>query len=352
MKCRITFAGVGLIVAAMLNTGNAQAQDVHFTQFDASPLLLNPANTGAFNGEVRVSAIYRDQWRSVVGASAFKTYGVSVDMPIIRDISVDDYLAGGLQLYNDRAGDGNLNNFSALLSVAYHKFLGQDGKKILTVGLQGGYSRKNLDLSKLYFGDEFQEGSWNPGTSAEFGWLETGDNNYVINAGISYAQAVGEKGAGFTIGVGVNNINQPLESFDRRKASAEVGLGMRYTGQLGAIIPVSDKFTLKPAAFVQSQSTAMEIVAGNEFHLKIGEEYDIPTSTAVFAGVWYRHEDAIMVTAGLEFKGFRVGVAYDYNTSDLKSASNNNGGFEISLRYIAPSPLAFAKKLLYPCGRF
>ncbi|WP_118949652.1 PorP/SprF family type IX secretion system membrane protein [Taibaiella helva] len=351
MKCRITIAGVGLIAAAMLNTGSAQAQDVHFTQFDASPLLLNPANTGAFNGEVRASAIYRDQWRSVVGAAAFKTYAVSVDMPIIRDISVDDYLAGGLSLYNDRAGDGNLNNFSALLSVAYHKFLGQDAKKVLTVGLQGGYTQKNLDLSRLYFGDEFQEGMLNPGTSAEFGWLTTKTSNYVINAGINYAQAVSEKFS-FTIGVGANNINQPLESFDRREASRDVGLGMRYTGQLGAIIGVGDRFTLKPAVLVQSQQKAMEIIAGNEFNLKVGNEYDLPTAPAVFAGAWYRHEDAIMVTAGLEWKGFRVGVAYDYNTSDLKNASDGNGGFEISLRYIAPSPLAFARKLLYPCGRF
>lgn len=351
MKCRITFAGAGLIAAIMLNTGSAQAQDVHFTQFDASPLLLNPANTGAFNGEARASVIYRDQWRSVVGASAFKTYGASFDMPVIRDISVDDYLAAGIQLYNDRAGDGNLSNFSALLSVAYHKFLGQDARKVLTVGLQGGYSQKNLDLSKLYFGDEFQEGVWQQGTSSEFGWLTTKTSNYVINAGISYAQAVSQR-FGFTIGAGVNNINQPLESFDRRKASKDVGLGMRYTGQLGAIIGINDKFSLKPAVLVQSQATAMEIVGGNEFHLKLGEDYELPTATAVFAGVWYRHEDAIMVTAGLEFKGFRVGVAYDYNTSDLKNASDGNGGFEISLRYIAPSPIDFARKLLYPCGRF
>lgn len=351
MKCRITLAGVGLIAAAMLNSGNAQAQDVHFTQFDASPLLLNPANTGAFIGEARASVIYRDQWRSVVGASAFKTYGASFDMPVIRDISVDDYLAAGVQLYNDRAGDGNLSNFSALLSVAYHKFLGEDGKKVLTVGLQGGYSQKNLDLSRLYFGDEFQEGTWNPGTSADFGWLTTKTSNYVINAGISYAQMVSDRFS-FTVGAGVNNINRPLESFDRRKASSDVGLGMRYTGQLGAIIGISDQFSLRPAVLLQSQSSAMEVVAGNEFNLKLGSEYDVPTSTAIFAGVWYRHEDAIMVTAGLEFKGFRVGVAYDYNTSDLKNASNGNGGFEISLRYVAPSPLAFARKLLYPCGRF
>jgi type IX secretion system PorP/SprF family membrane protein len=351
MKCRITFAGVGLIVAAMLNSGNAQAQDVHFTQFDASPLTLNPANTGAFNGEYRASAIYRDQWRSVVGASAFKTYGVSLDMPIIRDISVDDYLAGGIELYDDRAGDGNLSNFSALLSVAYHKFLGEDGKKVLTVGLQGGLTQKSLDLSKLYFGDEFQEGAWNQGTSAEFGWLNGKTNSYVINAGINYSQTVSER-FGFVVGAGVNNINQPLESFDKRQATANVGLGMRYTGQLGAIIGINDKFSLKPAILYQSQQSATELVLGNEFNLKVGDNYDVPTATAIYAGVWYRAQDAIMVTAGIEYKGFRIGVGYDYNTSDLKSASNGNGGFEISLRYIAPSPIDFARKLLYPCSRF
>lgn len=351
MKCRITLATIGCISAFLMFGGDAKAQDVHFTQFDASPLLLNPANTGAFNGEYRASAIYRDQWRSVVGASAFKTYAFSFDMPIVRDISVDDYLAAGLQLYNDRAGDGNLNNFSAMLSVAYHKFLGTDAKKVLTVGLQGGVAQKSLDLSRLYFGDEFSEGQWNQGTSNEFNWLTTRTTGFLVNGGISYAQAVSEKFS-FNVGVGVNNINQPLESFDRRNQSKDVGLGMRYTGQLGAIINASDRFSLRPAALVQSQAYAMEIVGGNEFNYKLGYDYDIPTATAIFAGVWYRHEDAIMATVGVEFKGFRLGFGYDYNISDLKSASNGNGGFEVSLRYVAPSPLSFARKLLFPCDRF
>jgi len=335
----------------MIFGSETKAQDVHFTQFDASPLLLNPANTGAFNGEYRASAIYRDQWRSALGGAAFKTYAASFDMPIVRDISVDDYLAAGVQLYNDRAGDGNLNNFSALLSVAYHKFLGEDGRKVLTVGLQGGISQKNLDLSRLYFGNDFNEGVWQPGTSGEWNWLNTRTSSYVINGGVSYAQAVTDR-FGFNIGAGVNNINQPLESFDRRNISKDVGLGMRYTGQLGAIIGINDRFTLKPAVLLQSQSSAMEIVAGNEFNYKMGEDYDLPTSTAIFGGVWYRVQDAVLVTAGVEFKGFRLGFGYDINTSNLSTATNGNGGFEVSIRYVAPSPIDFARKLLYPCSRF
>ena len=59
-----------------------------------------------------------------------------------------------------------------------------------------------------------------------------------------------------------------------------------------------------------------------------------------------------VLNAGMEFKGFRVGVAYDYNISTLNSASNGNGGFEIAVRYIAPYPMKFAGKRIIPCSRF
>ena len=155
----------------------------------------------------------------------------------------------------------------------------------------------------------------------------------------------------FSVGAGGNNLNQPAESW-KKKQNADVGLRMRYTGQAGAIAMLNDKFSLRPAVLYQSQATATEIIAGNEFHYIVGNPEFQSVATAVFLGGWYRSNDAAMLTAGLEFKGFRFGVSYDYNTSNLKSSSNGNGGFEISLRYIAPNPLDFARRLVYPCSRF
>jgi type IX secretion system PorP/SprF family membrane protein len=313
-----------------------------------APLVVNPAFTGGFNGTFRAAAIYRDQWRSVT--VPFKTYAASIDAPIVRDLSVDDYLAAGLQFYNDKAGDGNLSNTSVLASVAYHKFLGggqSDPDKTLSVGFQGGYTSKSIDLSKLYFGNEFFNGQFNPG-------LNPGMNNkihyWTVNAGISWAQRTGDRFA-YTIGLGANNLNQPNESLQKRENS-EVGLGMRYTAQLGAIANIGDRLSLRPAALYQSQATAYELVVGNEFNYAIGNPEFRDVSTSVFAGVFYRNSDAIMVTAGLEFRSFRFGVSYDYNTSALKDASKGNGGFEIAIRYVAPNPIDFARKLVYPCARF
>lgn len=344
MKNAISRASV--VAALALTFNSVQAQDIHFTQFNASPLIVNPAFTGNFSGQWRAAAIYRDQWRSVT--SPFKTYAVSVDAPIVNDLSHDDYLAAGLQLYNDRAGDANLSNLSVLASVAYHKFLGSKQDKSLSVGFQGGYTQKSIDLTKLYFANEFNNGGFDPGTSGEA--MNNRVNYFTLNAGLSWAHAVSSN-FGYAIGLGANNINQPQESL-MKKRNSEVGLGMRYTAQVGAIAYLSEKFSLRPALLYQSQSTATEMVAGNEFHLIVGNPEFRNFTTAVFLGGYYRSNDALMVNAGVEFKGLRVGVSYDYNTSNLKTASNGNGGFEISLIYIAPDPLDFARKLIYPCSRF
>jgi type IX secretion system PorP/SprF family membrane protein len=330
----------------------ATAQDVHFTQFDATPLLVNPAFTGAFDGRMRVAAIYRDQWRNAMGGdAAFKTVAASVDAPIVRDLSVDDYLAAGIQFYNDRAGFANLSNNSVLASIAYHKFLGNGingPSTALSVGLQGGYTQKSIDISKLYFGNEFQNGIFQQGTNGL--QLNNRTNYFTVNVGLSAAHAFSEN-FGITLGVGANNLNQPRESF-RQQENSQVGLDRRYTGQLGAIIYTGERFSIRPGVLYQSQASATELVAGSEFNYIVGNPEFRNYATKVFAGGWWRKDDAMMFTAGVEVKGLRIGASYDYNTSSLKTATNGNGGFEISLRYIMPDPIDFARRLIYPCARF
>ncbi|MES1226414.1 MAG: type IX secretion system membrane protein PorP/SprF, partial [Bacteroidota bacterium] len=43
----------------------ALAQDPNFSQFFASPLTLNPALTGKFDGVYRVAGNYRNQWPTI-----------------------------------------------------------------------------------------------------------------------------------------------------------------------------------------------------------------------------------------------------------------------------------------------
>ena len=96
MNRKNTFTRASLIAATSYLTVNTvpQAQDIHFTQFTAAPLTVNPAFTGNFDGQWRATAIYRTQCKEV-SPQAYQTYGASFDMPIIQDLTIDDYLAAG-----------------------------------------------------------------------------------------------------------------------------------------------------------------------------------------------------------------------------------------------------------------
>lgn len=346
-------ARLGIAAALVLSTPVVFAQDIHFTQFDMQPLVINPAFTGMFDGRVRAGAIYRNQWGSVT--VPYVTYGGYVDLPLLIERN-GDYLATGLQLYNDQAGDGNLQNFTGLLSVAYHKYFGgrgqgEAGGSDLAVGLQGGYAQKSIDLSRLYFGDEWLNGNFVQGQSQEYHLgLGNSINYYLVNAGVSFSH--GSQKFSYTLGVAANNLNQPNDAIEKKQSSNNT-LDMRYTGELGINWVAGDRFSLRPAVLYQSQATASEIIVGNEFHYEISNNPGYENfSTAVYVGGWYRTGDAAMITAGVEFKGFRVGLGYDYNISSLNTSSNGNGGYELAIRYIAPNPIKFANKRTIPCSRF
>ena len=54
------------------------AQDIGFSQFYEQPLLRNPALAGIFNGDVRLTASYRNQWQSVT--VPYRTLALSTEI--------------------------------------------------------------------------------------------------------------------------------------------------------------------------------------------------------------------------------------------------------------------------------
>ncbi|MFM2385290.1 MAG: hypothetical protein RL660_47 [Bacteroidota bacterium] len=323
-----------------------QAQDIHFTQFNLSPLTINPAFTGMHAGMWRASGIYRTQWATVT--APYKTTGLSFDMPIAKDIGEDDNLALGVNVFSDQAGDGNLLNNTVMGSVAYHKFFGQDAKTSLSVGMQAGYSQKSINLARLYFSDQFQNGGYQPGISLEN--LNNKTSMWLANVGAAWGHRISSKFA-YTIGAAAFNLNQPRESLQRVQ-NADVGLGMRINGQLGATWLLGERITLAPAVLYQTQSNASELVAGTEVKYILGDPEIRSVATSVFLGGWTRNGDANMVTGGVEFKGFRAGVAYDITNSKLASSASGVGSFEVGLSYTQPNPLDFARRVFFPCLRF
>ncbi len=314
------------ILLLIITSLSVQAQDPHFSQFFASPLTLNPALTGKFDGTVRVAGNYRNQWPAL--NNVYTTYTASVDFRIMKNrIPETDTWGVGILALKDQAGGNILTNNYIALSTSYHKSLDEDGFQQIGVGFQGTYGQKRLDQSKLYFEDMLTPFGFT-GVTQEVFYSENLNVNYLdVNAGILYSGSTNGDN-NFYVGASMYHINRPKESF----MGADWSIGTRTTVHAGGYFPIADNVDLHTSGIFQIQNKATETVIGAAAAAAFDPQSAEPAN--VYVGAWYRLKDAIIPYVGIEFAGFRIGASYDINTSSLRTASQSRGGMELSLIYV------------------
>ncbi len=336
-----------IILSIFLMTGTALSQDIHFTQFYASPLSLNPAQTGFFNTsyDFRVTANYRSQWASI--GNPYLTYSAGGEGQF--NLKNDDWIGAGLYVLKDKAGAGDLSATKINLSGSYHKVLDKEQNNILSFGLQSGYIIRTLDFDKLVFGNQLDDDGPNgqpngePVTGSSMSYFD-------INTGISIFSRLDDWLA-LNGGITIYHINSPKETF----LGGDNRIKQRPLFHAGAIWSINDLFDLTPNLFYSSLEGA------KEFHISIIGNYKLQSSSKLksgmqpilFGGIQFRANnfDALAPVVGIEIKDIRVGISYDVNVSDLSPATNGKGGLEISLIYLGRL-YSISHDVIIPCFRF
>lgn len=328
-------------IFCLLITATTIAQDPHFSQFFSSPMTLNPAFTGKFNGIARGAINYRNQWPTI--NRAYQTATASVDFPILGSkIPYNDTWGVGFMGYTDKSAAGAVafNYFS--LSTAYHKGLDEDGFKQLGLGFQATYSNMLINTSKLTFEDQLTAAGFTNPTQEIFNNSTLKANYLDLNAGILYSMSTNDRN-NFYGGVSLYHINRPKQEF----TGVNYDLYPRATIHAGGYFPVGVQTTLHLSGLFSTQAGATETLFGGAMQFMAGDpEAEKPTS--FYGGAWMRFGDALIPYLGLEFNDLRVGASYDINISDLKTASESRGGIEISLIYIMKHP----DGKFVPCPKF
>lgn len=323
-----------LICLCLMET--AFSQDPNFSQFFVSPLTLNPALTGKFNGNLRVAGNYRDQWPEI--SKAYITSTISLDAPILRSqISDLDTWGIGVMAMTDKSANGILSGNFVSVSTSYHKGIDEDGLHQIGIGFQGTYSNKRLDGTKLNFLDELDDnGGWTVPSS------EAIDNRQVNTSYFDFAVGALYNGStdgynNFYLGASAYHINRPKESFT---GDVFYQLNPRFTVNAGGSLPLEDRSrTIFVSTLFSRQGGATNIVAGGAVGFLLNDDEENPTN--FYAGAFTRFNnvnDAVIPYIGLEYNGLRFGASYDVNVSSLKTASQSKGGIEISLIYIKRPP--------------
>ena len=326
---------IAILTCILLKT--AAAQDPNFSQFFVSPLTLNPALTGKFDGDFRIAGNYRDQWPAI--SKAFVTSTVSFDAPILRNkISDLDTWGVGVIAMTDKTANGILSTNLLSVSTSYHKGIDEDGLNSIGLGFQGTYNTKRLDGTKLNFEDELDQfGGWTNPSGETINDRQINLSYFDFSVGALFNGST-DGYNNYYLGVSGYHINKPKESFT---GDIFYTLAPRITAHAGGAFPIADRTrTIYFSTLFSRQAGATNVVAGGAVGFNMNQDTeDNPTN--FYAGVWTRFNnvnDAVIPYLGLEFGGFRLGASYDVNVSSLKTASQSRGGIEISLIYIKRPP--------------
>ncbi|ASZ14220.1 PorP/SprF family type IX secretion system membrane protein [Chitinophaga pendula] len=315
-----TIVALFMLVAIQFAAMKVKAQaDPHFTQYYVYPAWLNPSLTGAFDGDYRVSAIYRTQWGNVSGP--FSTFGVS------GDISTGKNANFGVSVLNQSAGDGGYNYTTGYGSFSYSGVkLGPAETHRLVFGLQLGFIQRKFNPSKLTFGDQWNPiTGYNPGNASRDGLTRNTAASFDASAGVLYYDAQPGKKYNIFGGFSVSHLTRPQDQFSTK---GDARFPLRFTGHAGIRMVLSDKVSLTPNILYMKQGSAQEKMVGAYAQVLAAPGTDL------MLGANYRFEDALSPYVGFTYKGMMIGASYDINTSDLGKIANGSNSFEISISFI------------------
>ena len=327
MKNFICYCKYIVIIAAAFAIQNVKAQDLHFSQYFNTPLLVNPANTGfAPDVDWRLGVNYRNQYSSLT-SNPYKTMSAWGDAQLFNNRFDNGWIGVGGALMKDVAGAGSLSSTKAYGSVAYHQLLGLSS--LLSVGFSGGYVTKKVDFTKLTFDNQWNdEGQFFDVTipsGEEFAYSQVG--YFDLGAGVNYAwfpNASTYINAGFS----AQHINRPRESFFSAKSNtSDTRIAVRTTAFLNAAYKINNQWIVNPNTYVSKMGNAYEVVLG------INANYNLSGdgATQVIGGLYYRYQDAAIPMVGFQLNDFKLTASYDATTSSLGTNNNRYGAYEISL---------------------
>lgn len=338
-------AAILILILTFIYT-NSKGQDIHFSQYFNTPLIINPALTGVFGGDQRAMLAYRNQWASV--ASPYKTYGASFDTRLFEKSRKNFLLGVGFNVYKDVAGDTELGITSAGLSVS--GIVKIHDKQHLTAGVHGGFDQRSINQSNMIWDNQFDGQTYIPtAPSFEFRDYNKPFGIADVNVGVAWIYSDAQKtitsNDAFSVKAGLvyNHLTKPDISY----GDVADNLYDKITFHTAANIGIANSsLSVLPTVVFNKQGPNSELLFGALLRHRIKEDSKytgIFQESAIAFGVHSRWGDALIPSITYEISHWKLCVSYDANISDLAVASGGVGGFEITLTFVNPSPFGSGK---------
>lgn len=315
----------------------AFGQDLHFAQTIQTPLLINPACTGVFDGWERAIINYRNQWLG--SGTQFSSTAVAVDANFGKTRMNDQaHLGLGLMFFNDAAGSGRFGHQQGSVSVSGILPMGGSGHT-LSAGVQGGWGQRSVNSNALVFGSQWNGSEYDPTLLSGEGNIGSSFVYMDASAGLYYMYDGGKSTFArnndfkFQFGISGYHLNAPELKFNT--GLSQERLQRKYVAHARVIAEV-------PGSKWSVDASAVQFVQGGHYETILGGmmRYRFENATKstglshdafIAFGTYFRVKDALIPSVMIDWRGFQFGMSYDVTVSKLRNAYT--GSLEFSLAY-------------------
>lgn len=311
-----------LFLCITISSINLYSQDIHFSQFDKTPLNTNPSFTGLTECDYRIVANHRNQWQSIT--TPYKTYSFSFDMPFYINTLRKGFFGLGAVINNDIAGDSELSTSQFELNGAFHYRLSKDSSSIISLGISNNFNQKSINYQNLRFGSQYDGYQYNSSLGSGEQFSENNLQYIDFNLGANIFQKF-EKNI-FVLGISYYHLNAPKQSYYLDK---EIKLDRLLSFQIFSEIFISEQLYFLPSVFIMRQGKYRENTIGGILKYNTNNL----NFKTIYLGSHFRVKDAYILRFGFDYQNINFNISYDINYSNLRVASNGRGAIELSIIY-------------------
>jgi type IX secretion system PorP/SprF family membrane protein len=312
-----------------------QGQDIHFSQTAQTPLLINPACAGVFDGWERININHRNQW---LGAGTqFMTSSVAADINLGKSDFTDKAHVGiGMLFFNDIGGDSRFGTQSGSLTIS--GILPVGGGHTLSAGIQGGFGNRKADFTALTFSSQWNGTEYDSDIATGEATGISGYRYMDASAGLNYVYDAGQNSFRrrdnfkFQLGVGGYHLNKPVLQYTTGIGDKLYSKFVIHSSVLKDV--AATDWAIEANVVQVFQGPHRETLLGflTKYRFKDGTKITGHRQDAYFGiGSYFRWKDAISPTVQIDWKGFHLGMSYDLTISSMRKAYT--GSMEFSLSY-------------------
>ena len=297
---------LSLLILGLFILSKGVAQDLHFSNYAASPHNLSPAKVGDFYGSYKVGAIIRDQFSSFFN-SGYRTQGVFAEMNLPYAFKPHHWTSVGVFFDNDSAGDLGLGSNRVGFNVSYHLALDDDYRQVLSAGFQYSNISRQFDPSGAQ------------GDLDDVVLMRYMTSFSDINFGLSYKSRLNKKTI-FEIGTGLYHMK--VSTKDLATRGSEDLIPLRINAYTALSVRTSKTISITPRILYSNAREANNLAAQfiGTFWLKESE---------IDFGLGYRFGDAIQFLVGYHIKNWTITGAFDMTVSSASAYNDRTGAFEL-----------------------